>query len=113
MASISVARSRRSPQPGKLELYQQQVFLNHELENVVLAFRQIETLNIVPRSFLNLYANMVQELRALVNSRIIEELRPIEENDAAYFQRERIKWEARPRPRLQRKTQAPGRKIRE
>ncbi len=106
MAALSVARSRRSPQPGKLELYEQQAFLNREIENVILTCRQIQKLNIIPRHFLDLYANMAQELRALINSRIMEEMRPVEDNEALYFQQERIKWESRPRPRLKKRPES-------
>ena len=104
MANASVLRLRRSPQPGKLQIYQQQNALNLALENFVLSCQQLQTLNMVPRQFLTLYANMAEELRALINSKIIEAMRPIEAEDAKHFQQERLKWEARPYPRMAKKT---------
>ncbi len=112
MASISVARTRRLPQPGKTEVYQKQNYINLALQNVVLGCQQIEPLNIIPRSLLVLYANMAEELRALINTTIAEEMRSVESEDAKYFQDQRIKWESRPRPRPGKKLQLSGKKIR-
>lgn len=104
MAGNSVTGSRRSPQPGKLQLYQQLYALNLALENFVLGCKQLQTINIVPRRFLAMYADMAEELRTLVNLRIHQTMRPIEEDDAIHFQRERLKWDSRPYPRSQKST---------
>ena len=112
MASISVAPIRRSPQPGKQQLYQQQVFINRALAHVVIGCQEIQSLHIIPRSFTELYANMAQELCALINSRIAEEMRPIEDVDAQHFQQERLKWESRPRPVVESKTRVAGKRRR-
>ena len=112
MASISVARTRRSPQPGKTEVYQKQNYINLALQNVVLGCQQIEPLNIIPRSLLLLYANMAEELRALINATITDEMRSVEVEDAKHFQDQRIKWESRPRPQPGKRLQASGKKIR-
>src|SRR5579871_5629514 len=103
MATISVARSRRLPQPGKTEVYQKQNYINLALQNVVLGCQQIEPLNIIPRSLLVLYANMAEELRALINTTIAEEMRSLEAEEAKYFQNQRLKWESRPRPRARKR----------
>src|SRR5579871_5990070 len=103
MATLSVARPRRSPQPGKLEVYQQQASINLALENVVLGCQQLQTLNIVPRGFLVQYANMAEELRALINRRIMDDMMHIENRDAKHLQDERLKWESRPYPQVRRK----------
>ncbi len=103
MATLSVARPRRSPQPGKLEVYQQQASINLALENVVLGCQQLQTFNIVPRGFLVHYANMAEELRALINRRIMDNMMHIENQDAKYLQDERLRWEARPYPRVPRR----------
>jgi hypothetical protein len=104
MAKDSVARSRRSPQPGKLQIYQQQYSANLALENVILSCQQLQTLNIIPRGFLTLYTNMAEELRAVINCRIMEDMHPIEARDAKYFQDERLKWESRAYPRIRKKS---------
>ncbi len=100
MASISVARPRRSPQPGKLAVYQQQASINLALENVVLGCQQLQPLNIIARGHLIQYANMAEELRALINRRIMDDMMHIENRDAKHLQDERLKWEARPYPRV-------------
>ncbi len=96
MARSSVSPTRHSPQPGKLQVYQQQASINLALENVVLGCQQLEPLNIIPRGFLIHYANMAEELRALMNRRIMEDMAPIENRDAKHLQDERLKWESRP-----------------
>jgi hypothetical protein len=103
MARTSLLRPRRSPQPGKLQLYQQQYALNLALENFVLGCQQLQTLNLVPRQFLTVYTNMAEELRTLINSKINETMRPIEAEDARHFQRERLKWDSRPYPKIAKK----------
>ncbi len=103
MASISVARFRRSSQPGKTEVYFHQHHINLALTSVVLGCQQLQPLNHIPRRLLVLYANMAEELRALINSTIAEEMRSVEVEDAKYFQDQRIKWESRPRPRAAKK----------
>lgn len=100
MAALSVARTRPLPQPGKLQIYQQQYSMNLALENFVFGCRQLQTLNIIPRGFLVLYANMAEELRSLMNCQITERMQPIEATDAKRFQDERLKWESRPYPRI-------------
>ncbi len=96
MARSSVSPSHRLPQPGKLAVYQQQASINLALENVVLGCQQLEPLNIIPRGFLIHYANMAEELRSLINRRILEDMAPIENRDAKRLQDERLKWESRP-----------------
>ncbi len=110
MATLSVARPRRSPQPGKLEVYQQQASINLALENVVLGCQQLQPLNIVPRGFLTLYANMAEELRALINRRIMDNMMHIENRDAKRLQDERLKWERRPYPQARKKVRPSERK---
>lgn len=100
MARQIVHRLRPFPQAKKLQLYQQQYSLNLALENVVLNCQQLQTLNIIPRGFLTLYANMAEELRALINSEIMDSMHGIEDDDAKYYQDERLKWERRPYPRI-------------
>lgn len=99
MAKEIFHRLRRLPQ-AKLQIYQQQYSLNLALENVILGCQQLQTLNIVPRGFLTLYANMAEELRALINCKIMDIMDGIEMQDAKFFQDERLKWEARPYPRV-------------
>lgn len=99
MAEPSVPRLHRLPQ-AKLQIYQQQYATNLAIENLILNCQQLQTFNIIPRGFLTLYANMAEELRALVNSKIMDHMHAIEDDDAKYFQDERLKWEARPYPRI-------------
>jgi hypothetical protein len=98
VAKTSVTRPHRLPQPGKLQIYQQQYSLNLALENVIFSCQQLQTLTIIPRGFLALYANMAEELRTLINCKIIETMLPIESADAKRFQNARLKWETRPYP---------------
>ncbi len=100
MATFSVAPPRCLPQPGKLQVYQQQVSINLAIENIVLGCQQLQTLNIIPRGFLVHYVNMAEELRALINRRIMDDMMHIENRDAKRLQDERLKWEARPYPRV-------------
>ena len=109
MAKDILNRLRRLPQANKLQIYQQQYSLNLALENVILGCQQLQTLNIVPRGFLTLYANMAEELRALINCKIMDSMHAIEMQDAKYFQDERLKWEARPYPRIRKPKQKPAR----
>jgi len=103
VAKNSVARTHHSPQLGKLQIYQQQYSANLALENMLLSCQQLQTLNVIPRGFLTLYANMAEELRALVNCKIMDAMHPVEMRDAKYFQDERLKWESRPYPRVRKR----------
>ena len=108
MAKEIFHRLRRLPQ-AKLQIYQQQYSLNLALENVILGCQQLQTLNIIPRGFLDLYANMAEELRSLINCKIMDSMDGIEMQDAKYFQDERLKWEDRPYPRIRKPKQKPAR----
>ena len=115
MAKEIFHRLRRLPQ-AKLQIYQQQCAANLAIENLILNCQQLQTFNIIPRGFLDLYANMAEELRALINCKIFDTMRAIEEEDAKHFQDLRLKWEERPYPRirkpLQKRALLPSKKSR-
>lgn len=108
MAEEIVHRLRRLPQ-AKTAIYTQLSAANLALENVILGCQQLQTLNIVPRGFLTLYVNMAEELRALINCKIMGSMDGIEMQDAKFFQDERLKWEDRPYPRIRKPKQKPPR----
>lgn len=108
MAKDILNRLRRLPQ-AKLQIYQQQCAANLAIENLILNCQQLQTFNIIPRGFLTLYANMAEELRALINSKIMDHMHAIEDADAKYFQDERLRWEDRPYPRIRKPKQKPAR----
>jgi hypothetical protein len=85
---------------SKLQVYQQVHALNLATDNLILNCQGLEALNIVPRRFLTHCTNIFEEARALLNGRIMEAMRPVEARDAQNFQKERLKWEARPYPRI-------------
>ena len=108
MAKDILNRLRRLPQ-AKLQIYQQQCAANLAIENLILSCQQLQTFNIVPRGFFTLYANMARELAALINCKIFDGMHAIEEEDAKFFQDERLRWEDRPYPRIRKPKQKPAR----
>ena len=63
----------------------------------------------MPRGFLTLYANMAEELRALINCKIMDSMDGVEMEDAKFFQDERLRWEDRPHPHIRKPKQKPAR----
>lgn len=104
MAKDILNRLRRLPQ-AKTAIYTQLSAANLAIENLILNCEQLKTFNVVPRGFLKLYGDMAQELRALLNCRLMEDMLPIEMQDAKYFQDERLRWEDRPYPRIRKPKQ--------
>lgn len=105
MARNSVTAIPPSPQPGKLQIYQQQCSVNLALENVILSCRQLQTIKTIPRNFFAHYANLAEELRTLINCKLAETMYPVEEKAARHLERLRLQWESRPYPKIKKRCQ--------
>lgn len=52
---------------------------------------------------------MAEELRALINCKIMDSMDGVEMEDAKFFQDERLRWEDRPHPHIRKPKQKPAR----
>jgi hypothetical protein len=98
MAAKEYIGLRPKPQPKALPVrypvYHAIAELNRSFEATIESLEHLTTFTFFRPEYLRAYQAMIEEVRALANEELIDLIHPRELQNAAHYERTRLKWES-------------------